>query len=53
MKIVFPLFFLLTRENILFARVHIRKISPPRRDLLWRAVRWENFEKSQYPKWVA
>ena len=27
MKIVFPLLFLLTRENILFARVHIRKIS--------------------------
>ena len=23
-----------------------------RRDLVWRAVRWENFERSQYSKWV-
>ena len=23
-----------------------------RRDLVWRAVRWENFERSQYSKWL-
>ena len=52
MKIVFPLFSRLTGEKILFPRVHIRNISPSGQDLFWRAVRWENFERSQYSKWV-
>ena len=52
MKMVFPLFFRLPGENVLFPRVHIQNISPPGRDLFWRGVRWENFEKSQYSKWV-
>ena len=52
MKIVFPLFSRLTGKNILFPPVHIRNISPPERDLFWRGVRWENFERIQYSKWV-
>ena len=51
MKKVFPLFFRLPGNKI-FPHVHILNISPPGRDLFWRAVRWENFEKSQYSKWV-
>ena len=50
MKIVFPLFSRLTGKKILFPRVHIRNISPPGRDLLWRDVRWENFERSRCSK---
>ena len=52
MKIVFPLFSRLTGKKILFPRVHIRNISPLGRDLFWWAVRWENFERTQYSKWV-
>ena len=52
MKIIFPLFSHLTGSKILLPLVHIRNISPPGRDLSWRAVRWENFERSQYSKWV-
>ena len=52
MKTVFPLFSRLTGKKILFPRVHIQNIFPPGRDLIWRAVRWENFERSQYSKWV-
>ena len=48
----FPVAFPLNREKTLFPCVHIRNISPPGRDLFWRAVRWENFERSQYSKWV-
>ena len=51
LKIIFPLFFHLTGKKI-FPRVHIRNISPPGQDLFWRAARWENFERSKYPKWV-
>ena len=50
MKIVFPLVSRLTGKKILFPRVHTRNISPPGRDLFWRAVKWENFERSQYSK---
>ena len=50
MKIVFPLLSLLTGKKILYPRVHIRNISQLGRDLFWRAVRWENFERSQYSK---
>ena len=53
MKIVFPLFSRFTGKKILFPRVHIRNISPPGQDLFWRAVRWENFKRSQDSKWVA
>ena len=52
MKIIFPLFSRLTGKKILFPRVHIRNISPSGRDLIWRTVRWENFERSQYSKCV-
>ena len=52
MKIVLPLFSRLTGKKILFPRVHLRKIPLPGRDLFWQAVRWENFERSQYSKWV-
>ena len=52
MKIIFPLFSRLTGKKILFPRVHIRNISPSLRDLFWRTVRWENFERSQYSKCV-
>ena len=52
MKIAFPLFSRLTGKKILFPHVHIRNISPPGRDLFWRAVTWENFDRSQYSKWV-
>ena len=52
MKIVLPLFFHLTGKKILFPRAHIRNIPPPGRNLFWRAVRWGNFERSQYSKWV-
>ena len=48
----FPLFSRVTGKMILFSRVHIRNIAPPGRDLFWRAVRWKNFERSQYSKWV-
>ena len=37
---------------MLFPRVYIQNISPLRRDLISRAVRWENFARSQYSKWV-
>ena len=43
MKIVFPLLSRLTGKKILFPRVHIRNISPPGRDLFWRAAKWEKF----------
>ena len=52
MKIDFPLLSHLTGKKILFPRVHIRNISPPPRDLFWRAVRWEKFARSEYSKWV-
>ena len=52
MEIVFLLLSRLPGKKILFPRVHIRNISPPGRDLFWQAVRWENFERSQYSKWV-
>ena len=52
MKIVFLLLSRLTGKRKLFPRVHIQNISPPGRDLFWQAVRWENFERSQYSKWV-
>ena len=52
MKIVFPLFSGLAGKKILFPHVHIRIIFLSGRDLLWRAVRWENFEKSHYSKWA-
>ena len=51
MKIVFPLFSCLTGKKI-FLHVHIQDISPPRRDIFWRAVRCENFERRQCSKWV-
>ena len=40
------------RKKVLFPCVHIRNISPPGRYLFWRAGRWENFERSQYSKWI-
>ena len=41
----------LTGKKI-FLHVHIQDISPPRRDIFWRAVRCENFERRQCSKWV-
>ena len=38
MKIVFLLFYRLTGKNILFPRVQLRNISPPRHNLFWQAV---------------
>ena len=52
MKILFPLFSRVTGKKILFPGIHIRNISPPGRDFFWRAVRWENVERSQYSKWM-
>ena len=49
-KIIFPLLSHLTGKKILFPPVHIRNISPPRRDLFWQAVRCENFDRGQYSK---
>ena len=37
MKIVFPLFSRSTGKMILFLRIHIQNIFPPRQDLFWRA----------------
>ena len=47
MEIVFPLFSLLTGKRHYFL-VFIYEIFSPGRDLFWRAVTWENFERSQY-----
>ena len=47
MKMVFPLLSRLTGKKILFPRVHIRNISPPGRDLFWRAAKWEKFWEKQ------
>ena len=45
-----PFVFPLNREKgIIFSRSYT-KYSPP--DLFWRAVRRENFARSQYSKWV-
>ena len=47
-----PFVFPLNREkSIIFSRSYT-KYSPPERDLFWRAVRRENFARSQYSKWV-
>ena len=47
MEMVSLLFSHLTRKKYSIPRVHVGNISPPGRDLFWRAVRRENFAGSQ------
>ena len=44
----FPVVCLINLEKRYFPRIHIRNVSPPGRDVFWRAVRRENFTRSQY-----